>query len=129
ALRRLATLADRQSVAHEAIERLSGGLLMHRGLLVLLTLLEIAPALRAQSLEPIPTDKPPIHTRQALFSIPFQIEKPNTAQPQPIEVQLSVSTDRGASWQVSSKVKPEQGNFVFRAPHDGEYWFRIRTID
>jgi len=29
----------------------------------------------------------------------------------------------------SSHVKPEKGSFVFRAPHDGEYWYCIRTVD
>ncbi len=52
----------------------------------------------------------------------------NPAQ-QPVEVQLHVSTDQGAKWEPAGRVKPDKGGFVFRAPHDGEYWFSIRTLD
>ncbi len=33
------------------------------------------------------------------------------------------------SWQVASKAAPADGRFIFKAPHDGEYWFCIRTVD
>src|SRR5262249_38151044 len=82
-----------------------------------------------------PTPAPPkadpnqlIATRQNLFSIPYRIDRANIAAEQPVEVELHVSADLGVSWQLSGKAKPEQGSFVFRAPHDGEYWFSLRTI-
>jgi len=71
----------------------------------------------------------PITTRQTLFSIPFQIDRAEQATRAPVEVQLYVSTDRGANWQMCSRVAPEKGHFLFRATTDGEYWFLIRTLD
>ena len=44
-------------------------------------------------------------------------------------MQLFVSGDRGATWQPHSRVEPSQRQFVFRAAGDGEYWFRIHTLD
>ena len=52
-----------------------------------------------------------------------------TGGPQPAEVRLFVSEDLGLKWRNEAQVKPEQQSFGFRAPHDGEYWFSIRTID
>jgi len=71
----------------------------------------------------------PITTRQTLFSIPFQLEPAENPMQEPGEVQLYVSADRGANWQVYSRVQPEAGKFLFRAVTDGEYWFAIRTLD
>ena len=71
---------------------------------------------------------PPITTRQTLFSIPFQIERAERAEQNPVEVQLYVSTDRGAHWQIHHRVPPEKNHFLFRAVTDGEYWFLIRTM-
>ncbi|MBL8826189.1 MAG: hypothetical protein JNM18_04335, partial [Planctomycetaceae bacterium] len=45
------------------------------------------------------------------------------------EVQLHVSEDRGSTWKLSSRVAPDQREFKFQAPHDGEYWFLVRTRD
>src|SRR5690606_6955567 len=44
-------------------------------------------------------------------------------------VKLYVSSDRGATWQEISTAKPEVEYFRYHAPHDGEFWFAIRTID
>lgn len=82
------------------------------------------PAAAQQSTEPIATS-----TRQQAFTIPFRIEQSATPSAQPVEVQLHVSTDQGGTWALSSRVRPEKGAFVFRAPHDGEYWYSIRTVD
>ncbi|HUT94823.1 MAG TPA: hypothetical protein VMY37_35525 [Thermoguttaceae bacterium] len=71
----------------------------------------------------------PITTRQTLFSIPFHIGQVENTVQEPTEVRLYVSADRGINWQVYSRVKPEQGKFLFRAVTDGEYWFAIRTLD
>ncbi len=68
-------------------------------------------------------------TRQNAFTIPFRIEPTQSPADQPVEVQLHVSMDRGASWQLAARVKPEKSSFVYRAPHDGEYWYSIRTVD
>jgi hypothetical protein len=68
-------------------------------------------------------------TRQTAFTIPFRIDPPQTPSAQPVEVQLHVSTDQGATWSQATSVPPARGSFVFRAPHDGEYWYSIRTVD
>ena len=60
------------------------------------------------------------------FGIPFQMA--NT-QGTVTEVQLHVSTDRGARWQMYQKQAPGANGFQFRASNDGEYWFAVRTID
>lgn len=71
----------------------------------------------------------PIATRQLAFTIPYQIERPQQISHEPAEVQLHVSSDRGANWRLSTKVDPAQGSFYFRAPADGEYWFTVLTVD
>jgi hypothetical protein len=78
-----------------------------------------------------PQPSPPIvtATRQNAFTIPFRIDATKTPAEQPVEAQLHLSTDQGATWTISSRVPPNKGSFVFRAPHDGEYWFSIRTVD
>ena len=82
-----------------------------------------APAQPARSV-PLTTS-----TRQNAYTIPFRIEPPQAPSQQPVEVQLHVSTDGGVTWELSSKVKPDKGGFVFRSPRDGDYWYSIRTVD
>jgi hypothetical protein len=83
-------------------------------------------ALSVRAEEPA-ADPEPIFTRQTAFSIPFQVD--HAAAVQPVEVQLHVSPDRGGRWDLYDKVKPDRSSFIFRAPHDGEYWFCIRSTD
>jgi hypothetical protein len=71
----------------------------------------------------------PISTRQNLFSIPFHVDQPGQPDQEPVEVQLHVSVDRGATWHFYSKVQPKRGYFLFRAGGDGQFWFLIRTLD
>ena len=59
-------------------------------------------------------------TRQNSFDIPFQIEEPIPGA-EPVEVQLHVSEDRGTTWQLATKARPDEGRFSYRAAHDGEY--------
>ncbi len=71
----------------------------------------------------------PIATRLSEFAIPFRLEPGGDPSRQPVELQLYVSTDRGAHWQYHAKAHPAQKAFLFRPGADGEYWFAIRTID
>lgn len=68
-------------------------------------------------------------TRHREFVIPFQLKQAETPAARPVEVQLYVSTDRGAHWRFYAKAPTTKKNFMFRAGGDGEYWFAIRTID
>jgi hypothetical protein len=70
-----------------------------------------------------------ITTRQSVFAIPFRVEPHKDPAHQPVELQLFVSTDRGAHWQLYGKAQPAQQQFQFRAGADAEYWFAIRTVD
>lgn len=67
----------------------------------------------------------PLATRQTSFSIPFSVD----ARGGTVEVQLYVSSDRGARWSMYSRQRPEAGKFLFRAADDGEYWFASRLVD
>lgn len=73
-------------------------------------------------------DVPLFPTRQNAFDIPFQIEEPIPGA-EPVEVQLHVSENRGATWHLTAKVKPEEGRFSYKAAHDGEYWYLVRTLN
>ncbi len=72
---------------------------------------------------------PAIFTRDPSFSIPFRIDAAENPARDAAEVHLYVSSDGGQTWQFCDRVKPEQEQFLFRAPGDGEYWFQIRTLD
>jgi hypothetical protein len=84
---------------------------------------------RGQNVPQPPSGPVVASTRQHAFMIPYRIEPARNPQEQPVEVQLNVSSDQGATWEVADRVKPDKENFVFRAPHDGEYWYAIRTVD
>jgi hypothetical protein len=78
---------------------------------------------------PQDVEKAPLFpSRQNVFDIPFEIDDPIPGQ-EPVEVQLHVSENRGATWHLQSKAKPDERRFSFRAPHDGEYWFLVRTLN
>jgi hypothetical protein len=98
-------------------------------LAVLGQLFHAAPMASGQGAQAPPAGAISVSTRQHAFTIPFRIEPARTPEEQPSEVQLHVSTDQGATWAAADRVKPDQGNFVYRAPHDGEYWYAIRTVD
>jgi len=89
----------------------------------------VAAAQAPPASSPLPATPLRAATRQNAFTIPFQIDAPATPGEKAVEAILNVSTDQGATWSISSRVKPDKNSFVFRAPHDGEYWFNIRTVD
>lgn len=78
-----------------------------------------------------PTAKPalvPLYTRQAVFAVPFQIDRPARGAQAAGNVQLHVSEDNGQSWRLYEQVAPGASKFTFRAPHDGDYLFFVRTV-
>jgi hypothetical protein len=73
-------------------------------------------------------DVPLFPTRQSAFDIPFQIEE-TAPGAEHVEVQLHVSENRGATWHLVAKAKPDEGRFSYKAAHDGELWFLVRTLN
>jgi len=63
------------------------------------------------------------------FSIPFRLPKGQTPDAEPRRVLLNVSKDLGLTWEESGEASPSAGAFSYLAEIDGEYWFRLRSID
>ncbi|MCC6123525.1 MAG: hypothetical protein IT426_01035 [Pirellulales bacterium] len=78
---------------------------------------------------PTPDLPKPLLTRQTYFSLPARSDAAPKNNGQLVEVQLFVSTDRGAHWNFYSRAKPDQPRIPFRTAADGEYWFATRTLD
>ena len=71
----------------------------------------------------------PIMSRQMSFAIPFTVDHgaaPGTRPP--AEVRLYVAGDRDRAWRLYATAQPGQRRFMFRAPAEGEYRFRIVTV-
>jgi len=72
-----------------------------------------------------------IHWPRQELIIPFQVHQQGTS---PDSVELEVSSDAGKTWQVAGKAKitnsdSKDRQFPFRADRDGEYWFRVKSLD
>ncbi len=67
-----------------------------------------------------------IHYNLRRFEIPFSID---TTGQRPAEVQLYVSRDAGAHWQLFGSQSVTETKFLFEADEDGDYWFATRTVD
>ncbi len=72
------------------------------------------------------TDPPLVHWPRRDFVIPFQIDPAGEV---PAEIRLEVSKDRGQSWTFSNRADARQRQFHFQAEQDGEYHFRLKTVD
>jgi len=70
-----------------------------------------------------------VRTKHRTFSIPFRLPAAQDADATPLRVSLSVSKDLGGSWEAAGEVAPSAGTFTYQAGADGEYWFRLRSID
>ena len=68
-------------------------------------------------------------TRQTAFAVPFRVHQMTDRWRVPSEVQLYVSTDQGGQWSFYQRQPVEVSQFSFRASQDGEYWFRVVTVD
>jgi hypothetical protein len=71
----------------------------------------------------------PIATNKTRFRIPFKIDPAALQRMNARELQLHVSTDRGATWKLAQTLTPDGGKFEYQAPGDGEYWFAVKTLD
>ena len=70
-----------------------------------------------------------VYTKQPRFRIPYHSDPAELQRLGAREIQLFVSTDRGANWRLAQSVPPTAGRFAYEAPTDGEYWFSVRTLD
>jgi hypothetical protein len=68
-----------------------------------------------------------VYFNQRAMKIPIDIEPARRREVK--EFVLYVSADRGRSWEPSTREAPDREFFAFRAPADGEYWFRIAAIN
>lgn len=89
--------------------------------LVCTILSSVASAQSGQYADSVPTR----FTRQPGFVIPFHLSNSVDAS----EVQLFCSEDLGRDWRRYARQRPDTKGFQFRASHDGEYWFAVRTYD
>jgi hypothetical protein len=69
----------------------------------------------------------PLYQRTFEHRIPFNIDPKRRTEIN--AVQLYMSPDEGKSWQLHSTVTPDRSEFLFHAPNDGVYWFRIASLD
>jgi hypothetical protein len=83
-------------------------------------------ALLAQAAQ-APAPLPKNYINKAVLSLPIQIDPRLQAGLR--EVQLWVKEDPAKPWAFQQKAPPTQAEFRFRAPHDGEYWFTIVSVD
>ncbi len=60
------------------------------------------------------------------FKIPFNVDARGSL---PAQVQLWVSTDNGATWQMHGTSTPDRRGFDFRAAAEGLYLFAVQTVD
>ncbi len=71
----------------------------------------------------------PTHTNKTRFRIPFKFDAPSLQRMNAREIQLYVSRDHGATWELAQTLAPEGGKFEYQAPTDGEFWFSVKTVD
>ena len=67
------------------------------------------------------------YSNRRSFRMPVNI--PAAEVPRTREIQLWVSSDRGASWAPVATTAPNQPAFNFAAKADGLYWFAARRVD
>jgi hypothetical protein len=67
-----------------------------------------------------------IYTSKTVFKLPIKID--DRLRTDLKEVCLYVK-DGAGEWERKDSVPPTQGEFQFRVPHDGEYWFSVVTVD
>ena len=67
----------------------------------------------------------PLTTRQHVFTIPFQVPPGKDF----VEVQLHVAEFPTMRWALYHRQHPSARGFPFRATHDGQYVFAVRSID
>lgn len=68
----------------------------------------------------------PVHWARNEFVIPFQVDANGET---PTEVRLEVSEDQGQTWKLHTRSDARTRQFRYRAEKDGEFRFRLKTVD
>ena len=71
----------------------------------------------------------PTHTNKTRFWIPFKFDTSALQRMNARELQLHVSRDHGATWELAQRLPPDGGRFEYQSPAEGEYWFSVKTLD
>src|SRR5262245_19398433 len=82
----------------------------------------LAAGLTALGSDPLVADRDPVpfyEITTSQFAIPVKVSLPGNVT----AVDLYVSTDRGDTWVMEGRVRPDGRPFLFHAPKSGEYWF------
>jgi hypothetical protein len=66
-------------------------------------------------------------TRRTTFELPVNID--DADRPGLQEVQLHVKTRPDEPWTLKEKALPSHKEFSYKVTQDGEYWFRVVTVD
>jgi len=74
--------------------------------------------------EPIGPDYYPLKTRNIKFPIQYTTDRKLIR-----EVQLYVSRNRENTWSQVGSVAPDKDFFLYTAPADGVYWFKMQLVD
>jgi len=69
----------------------------------------------------------PLYQNSFKHQIPFNVQPERRAEIR--EIRLYWSADKGSSWQLYRSAAPDQSYFIFDAPKDGVYWFRIAAVN
>lgn len=67
------------------------------------------------------------HLSKPKFRIPVALQADKVASLQ--GVLLYVSNNRGKSWELHGRIKPDEGSFQYLAKSDGVYWFKVAVLD
>jgi hypothetical protein len=70
---------------------------------------------------------PKSYLPKTTISLPVVLEERSRAQVQ--SVQLWMKDGATQPWRLWDKAPPSQSNFTFKAPHEGEYWFNLVSVD
>jgi hypothetical protein len=113
------------------------------GLASVAGLVILGSSLRAQTPAPAPVSGPAaapapatasagpkkIYTAKTMFRLPVQIKDPRErARLQEVQLYVKAGGPAG-SWALNQKGKPDTDHFDYLVPQDGEYWFRLVTVD
>jgi hypothetical protein len=77
--------------------------------------------------QPPPQTLPKMAMNKNPFWLPIKIEASTRSTLQ--EFQLYVKDDPSRPWALGDRQPPATTHFQFSPPHDGEYWFRVVTVD